>query len=248
MTGFFVSVTTSHKKGGTMAITRDHCLTGQLYHLSFRVSEDLGACSLVANASDAFKLISSIDESLNFSRTLCHSFCLLKKELHMLITPKAKQSVLSFGEQLSLRLENVFRGRARHPALTLTEHGLSLVDDECYALTLSRYIESLPVLRGDAQRASDYSYSSYQNNAVKACLWGERWLRPHMTYYELGLTESERRKRYRALFCIGIPKSTIKQIQYANQHYRVVGDDLFKRRLERRLARSLDREAKALAV
>jgi len=225
-----------------MSISSSHCLIGQLYHLRLGTRFPHQEREMFSLAADNFKFLAELEAALVDTSMACHSFCLIGNEAHFLVSPSNKDSVVKAITQLRARLETLFVGQARHPMAYIEEQGLSLVDDECYAITLSRYIEQLPSLMGIISDASNYSFSSHVEHALRLTSWAGRLLHPHRAYYELGLTPGERRARYRALFAIPIPRNTLKQINYANLNYRVVGDDLFKRRLERRLARSLAKE------
>jgi len=229
-----------------MSISSSHCLSGQLYHLRLGTEFPHSEREMFSLAADNFKFLSELEKAMSKHGVRCHSFCLIHNEAHFLISPLHKDSVVRLIKQLSSSLAALFVGQARHPMAYICEQGLSLVDDECYAITLSRYIEQLPQLQGVVTIASEYNFSSYYEHARQGTAWGQCILTPHRAYYELGLTADERRARYRALFTIPIPRNTLKQINYANLNYRVVGDDLFKRRLERRLARSLAKEEQLL--
>ena len=60
-----------------------------------------------------------------------------------------------------------------------------------------RYIELNPVRAGMADNPADYTWSSYQCNAVGK---NSELLTPHEVYLRLGHSESERQQSYLALF------------------------------------------------
>lgn len=221
-----------------MSITSKHCLPNQLYHLKLSSRPQI---QLFQSAQDYLYFIDLAGRRAIEAGVSCHSFTILENEAHFLITPSAEQSVKHWVAIIAAAYRGYLGEQAVHCDMQVT--GLSLIDDECYALTLSRYIELLPVIRGVTARPDRHNYSSYHEHAERATPWGSKLLTQHQTYQELGLTVQERRRRYKAMFCLPIPRNTLKQISHANTHFRVVGDDLFKRRLERRLARELSRQA-----
>ena len=223
-----------------MSLDVSYCPPGQLYHL--RISMPCNR-QCFFDQQDYFFFIDVAARSAKQVGIRCHTFALFDHDAHFLITPEHQSSVIDWVSYIS-RAYQRYQG-ARDYSVRLDVTGISLIDDECYALTLSRYIELLPVYRGLVGTAAQYNFSSYQQNAVCETKWGEQLLAQQDAYQELGLTQGERRQRYRAMFCLPIPRNTLKQIENANSNCRVVGDDLFKRRLERRLTREQQRRLTA---
>jgi putative transposase len=109
-------------------------------------------------------------------------------------------------------------------------HKSSLVQDERYFLTCSRYIESNPVAAGLVEKPEEYRWSSYLVNA-----WGEKsHLVQHDEYLRLGADSASRCHAYRELFKHRLAEVDIHLIERANQYCQPLGDDRFRRQIERR--------------
>ncbi len=83
---------------------------------------------------------------------------------------------------------------------------------------------------------SEYSWSSYRFNAL-----GEKneLITPHATYQTLGKNPKGCRLSYQALFLRHIPEAVIGEIRAATNKAWVLGDDRFKAKVERLIARQV---------
>ena len=106
----------------------------------------------------------------------------------------------------------------------------TLIDTERYLLTFMRYIELNPVRARIAGHPRAYRWSSYrahahgQSNAV---------VQAHALYLRLGRSAKARQAAYRELFRAQIPRAELTTIREATHKAWVLGDERFRRRIER---------------
>lgn len=81
---------------------------------------------------------------------------------------------------------------------------------------------------------AEYPWSSYQKNAIGKPI---SLLTPHSCYQSLGKTEQERQSAYRGLFDEIIPEHTLEEIRDALNKAWVLGDDRFKKQIEKQAGR-----------
>ncbi len=107
-------------------------------------------------------------------------------------------------------------------------HKSSLVHNERYFFTCSRYIELNPVAVGMVRKPEQYRWSSYIVNA-----WGGKSLLvPHPEYMKLGNDAESRCFAYRELFKQQLPENDIYFIEKASDYCHPVGDDRFCQQIE----------------
>ena len=107
-------------------------------------------------------------------------------------------------------------------------HKSSLVHNERYFFTCSRYIELNPVAAGMVRKPEQYRWSSYIVNA-----WGGKSLLvPHPEYMKLGNDAESRCFSYRELFKQQLPENDIHFIEKASDYCHPVGDDRFCQQIE----------------
>ena len=110
----------------------------------------------------------------------------------------------------------------------------TLVDSERYFLTVSRYIELNPVRAGMVAHPAEYSWSSFQRNALGTPV---QLITPHECYQALAKTDKTRQKRYLALFEKDIPDYAIEEIRNSINKAWVLGDEEFKEQIEKQTGR-----------
>jgi len=109
-------------------------------------------------------------------------------------------------------------------------HKASLVQQEKYFFTCSRYIELNPVVAKMVLRPEEYKWSSYVSNA-----WGENsWIAPHEEYLNLVICESERCENYREMFRYELDIDDIHMIRKSTYYSHPLGDDRFKVEIEKK--------------
>jgi putative transposase len=84
---------------------------------------------------------------------------------------------------------------------------------------------------------SDYPWTSYHHHAAGE---PDPVITDHAAYLQLGDTEFARQRAYRTLFDHAIDAKTLARLQDTVQHGWVLGDDRFKREIERAVQRRVE--------
>lgn len=171
-----------------------------------------------------------------------HAYVLMTNHVHLLITPHEEQSLPKAIQMLGRYYVQYFNYRYRRTG-TLWEgrYKATLIDTEAYLLTCMRYIELNPVRAGMVSHPSEHPWSSYHHNAMGQ---PNDLVRPYLEYRRLGKTDEERQAAYRRLFKHHIPEKNLTEIREATNKAWVLGNDLFKQRIQKRLERRVEPEAR----
>ena len=160
-----------------------------------------------------------------------HSYVLMSNHVHLLLTPKVGNGTSLMMQALGRYYVRYFNKQYKRTG-TLWEGRFksSIIDSDFYFLTVSRYLELNPVRAKMVQHPLQYKWSSYHCNAG---LKPNKRLTPHAIYLALGNTKKKRSESYIALFDTEIPDYCIKEIRGAINSTRILGNEVFKRRLEK---------------
>jgi len=165
-----------------------------------------------------------------------HAYCLMTNHVHFLVTPDEHDSISRVMSVIGSRYAYYFNKTYKRTG-TVWEgrHKSSLVDNEHYYLTCSRYIEMNPVVARMVSKPEQYRWSSYGANA-----WGGKSsLTPHPEYVMLGEDIEARCFAYRELFKNQLSDYDIHLIERASDYCHPVGDDVFCRQFEEKYGISL---------
>ena len=160
-----------------------------------------------------------------------HSYCLMTNHIHLLATAGDKTSISNTMKVVGSRYAQYINKKYNRTG-TLWEgrHKSSLVQSDKYFLICSRYIELNPVAANMVKRPEEYVWSSYHSNA-----WGESsWLTQHDEYKRLGSSAENRCQHYRQLFKYHFDSEDIDLIREAMHYCQPLGDDRFKKMLEKK--------------
>ena len=179
--------------------------------------------------------LSKLKEYSQKYKVAVHSYILMSNHVHLLLTPEEGDSVSRLIQSLGryyVRYVNQTYGRSG----TLWEgrYKSTLVDSDNYFLTVSRYIELNPVRANMVEHPVEYPWSSYQRNAMGKPI---ELLAPHDCYQSLGKDDKKRQEIYKSLFDQEIPDYTLKEIRDAINKAWVLGDDRFKKQIEKQTGR-----------
>lgn len=98
-----------------------------------------------------------------------HAYCLMTNHVHLLISPVAEDSIPRIVQHLGRQyVQYINKYYRRSGTLWEGRYKSSLIDEENYLLTCSRYIELNPVAAGMVKTPDEYRWSSYRANA-----WGK---------------------------------------------------------------------------
>ncbi|VAW69219.1 Transposase and inactivated derivatives [hydrothermal vent metagenome] len=167
-----------------------------------------------------------------------HAYVLMTNHVHLVVTPHTEDGISKMMQMLGRYYVQYFnRCYQRTGTLWEGRYKATLIDTEQYLLTCMRYVELNPVrATGLAKHPSDYPWSSYACNAL-----GEynELVTAQREYKKLGKTSELRQSAYRQLFRAKIPESALVFIRESTNKAWVLGSDRFKKRIEKKLNRSV---------
>jgi len=160
-----------------------------------------------------------------------HAWVFMTNHVHLLLTPKADDSVSRCMQYLGRHYVPYYNHRHRRSG-TLFEGRFrsSIVQTRSYLLACQRYIELNPVRARMVSDPADYAWSSYRGHAFGR---GAKMWRPHPEYLSLGGAASAREAAYRRFFGEQFPEQLITDIRAALKTGLVLGDNRFRREVER---------------
>lgn len=165
---------------------------GAFYHVTSRGNEKK---DVFLSRSDGERFLSYLEGATERHGAAIHVYCLMRNHYHLLLeTPEGNLSQImhhinvgytAYFNRKHERVGHLFQGRYK----------AILVDADAYAQELSRYIHLNPVRAGVAERAEEYTWSSY------ACYAGLRgpppWLRMDFILNYFGKSTRDAHGRYR---------------------------------------------------
>jgi len=167
-----------------------------------------------------------------------HAYVLMTNHVHLIVTPHTEDGMGKMMQMLGRYYVQYYNHNYQRTG-TLWEgrYKATLIDTECYLLTCMRYIELNPVRAEDmVSHPSEYPWSSYACNALGQY---DELVTGHREYKKLGKTDAERQSAYRQLFRSRIPEMTLEAIREATNKAWVLGSDKFKKRMGKKLGRSV---------
>jgi putative transposase len=181
-----------------------------------------------------------LDELADLHGCSVHAYVLMTNHVHMLVTPRAEDSVSYLMKNLGQRyVQYVNRKHSRSGPLWDGRFKSCIVDSERYLLTCLRYIELNPVRAGMVRHPREYPWSSYLANAEGQ---PSDFLVPHPQCLALGKTDEERRSVYRALFEEEMPAAMLQRIRDATNGGLALGSEDFVRETEENSGLKLTRK------
>ena len=154
-----------------------------------------------------------LEEYALISDCLIHSYVLMTNHVHLLLTPKMKNSAGDLLKRLGQRyVQYINRMYKRTGTLWEGRFRSCLIQEEKYLLTCQRYIELNPVRADIVKHPGEFRWSSYHHNGQ-----GEEsdLITPHLLYHGLGNTDEEKQSAYRELFRYQLESGEIDQIRKA---------------------------------
>lgn len=184
---------------------------------------------------DYIVYLTKLEEYSRKYEVAVHSYILMTNHVHLLLTPEEGDGVSRLIQSLGrYYVRYVNQTHDRTGTLWEGRYKSTLVDSENYFLTVSRYIELNPVRAHMVGHPVEYPWSSYQRNAVGKPI---KLLTPHPCYQSLEKTDEKRQLAYKALFDQLIPDYTLKEIRDAINKAWVLGEDRFKKQIEKQTGR-----------
>ena len=166
-----------------------------------------------------------------------HAWVLMTNHVHILCSPSSHSAISQMMQSLG-RMYVMFFNKSYKRSGTLWEgrYRSCLVQNEEYLLVLYRYIELNSVRAGMVQDPSEYSWSSYQCNAL-----GKQsdLLTAHPIYLSINEDAKLRQAAYRALFTHHVEPTLIEDIRKATNKGLALGRESFKFRVQTLSGRSV---------
>ena len=123
-------------------------------------------------------------------------YCLMTNHFHLLLRPEAGQSISRILQ--SLTITHTWRYHKRHQTSGHVWQGRfksPVIQDDPHLLVVLRYIEANPVRAKIVKDPADYPWSSFPCHGLGR---EDTLVSPFPEWDELGRTEAERRRRWRA--------------------------------------------------
>lgn len=168
-----------------------------------------------------------------------HAYVLMTNHVHLLLSPQQENSISKMMQTVGRYYVQHFN-HCYYRTGTLWEgrYKATLIDTEQYFLTCMRYIELNPVrATGMVDHPSEYPWSSYHYNALGD---SNSLITQHEQYSRLAGSSEKRQSVYRELFRYHITDMTLEAIREATNKAWVLGDERFKKQMERLLKRSVE--------
>jgi putative transposase len=159
-----------------------------------------------------------------------HAWVFMTNHTHILCTPKIDGGVSKMMQSLGRMYVSYFNYTYKRTG-TLWEgrYKACLVQSEQYLMEVYRYIELNPVRASMVTDPADYSWSSYQCNAL-----GKKssMLTEHPLYLGLGQNAQERQTSYRSLFGCMCSQEFVDNIRLCTNSGLALGSTRFKQEIE----------------
>jgi len=137
----------------------------------------------------------------------------MTNHVHLLLTPYKPDSASLLMKHLGQRyVQYINRTYKRSGTLWEGRFRSCLAQTEDYLLACYRYIELNPVRAAMVNQPQDYRWTSYHANAQGKA---DPLITPHEQYLRLGLSHTELREAYRALFKAHLDEEVVSQIRSA---------------------------------
>jgi putative transposase len=162
-----------------------------------------------------------------------HAYVWMTNHIHLLATPTQTDSISKTFQSAGRKYVQYFNYTYRRSG-TLWEgrYRATVVDSECYMLSLMRYIELNPVRAGMVSHPRDYPWSSHRRYAYGQSGPNLNWLIEPDQYLALDPSENARQFAYRDLFKSGIDADALAEIRNSTHKGWALGDRRFKAMIE----------------
>jgi putative transposase len=186
--------------------------------------------AIFGNEDDMRAYITWLGQYAHKYKVNIHAWVLMTNHVHLLCTPSNSTGISLMMQSLG-RMYVMYFNKTYKRSGTLWEGRFRscLVQNEKYLLELYRYIELNPVRAGMVEEPSEYSWSSYQCNALGKI---SELLTPHPVYLSLAQAATVRLSLYRELFIRHVDVQLLDDIRKATNKGLAIGSKLFKENIE----------------
>lgn len=134
-----------------------------LYHIIFR---GISRQNIFEETADYEKIKQIIQRVKEETKMQVYAYCLMSNHVHMFIKENEAGQISSIMTKILSHYATWFNIKyLRTGTLFGSRYKSEPVEDECYFLSLARYIHQNPVKAGMTLSAKDYEYSSYNDYA-----------------------------------------------------------------------------------
>ncbi|WP_339723373.1 transposase [uncultured Paraglaciecola sp.] len=183
-----------------------------------------------ANDQDRAAYIGWLKEYSKKYEVDIHAWVLMTNHVHLLCTPRASNAISKMMQALGRQYVRYFNyAYKRTGSLWEGRFKSCLVQQDDYLLQVSRYIELNPVRAGIVNDPAQYSWSSFQINALGKI---SELSTHHMLYQALGKNAKDRQAAYRALFPQHLEDKLLEDIRLAINKGMAIGNQRFKAQIE----------------
>jgi len=159
-------------------------------------------------------------------RCLIHAYVLMTNHVHLLVTPKEKDSAGLMMKHLGQRyVQYINRTYRRSGTLWESRFKSCITQDETHVLGCYRYIELNPVRAAMVDHPAEYRWSSYRVNGQGE---SSTLITPHEQYLRISADKQEREIGYRELFRYQLDPGLIDEIRDATNGNFALGSERFK--------------------
>jgi putative transposase len=185
--------------------------------------------------SDYLAYLHWLERAANTYRVSVHAYVLMPNHVHLLATPGVEGGISRMMQYLGRHYVQ-YINKTYHRSGTLWERRFlaSVIETECYLLSLYRYIESNPVRAGMVAVPEQYRWSSARAHVAPN---GPTFLADHDMYLRLGETPQARAGAYVESSCRPLEENVLAEIRFAARRGVPLGSDEFKDQLEHQLGR-----------
>lgn len=231
-------------------------ITGCVHHI---IQRGNNRCTCFMDADDRLIYMDFLSEAANKHGVAIHAYVLMSNHVHLLVTPETASSCGRMMQCLGRRYVRYFNVRiGRTGTLWEGRFKSTIVDNDAYFFTVTRYIELNPVRANMVKHPADYRWSSYHANALGG---KDALISFHPLYLGIGRDGSERQARYRGLFGDVLDDGVLETLREATNKGWAFGSDEFKAQVftlanrpiessgwggDRRSVRKLDQRSRTL--
>lgn len=168
---------------------------------------------------------------------LIHAYVLMTNHVHLLLTPKSKDSVSFLFQGVGRQyVKYINKKYQRSGSLWEGRHKGNLIQSDLYLLRCMQYIELNPVRAHMVNKPEEYYWSSYTSNALDS---DNSILTPHKIYLELSSSSDERYIIYNDIVGSGMNQNIVDEIGLCVQSGTPLGNQTFINQLENKLNRQV---------
>ncbi len=158
------------------------------------------------------------------------SYCLMPNHVHLLVIPSTEKTLAKMMQGVTLcYTQHLNRENGRTGRLWECRYHSTIVDEDRYLWTVSRYIENNPVRAGMVKKPEDYPYSS-----ARAHLLGKK-----DPILNRDLFDKNERNEYRGFVRLEEDKKALEEIRKQTRVGRPIGKADFLRTLSESVGRNL---------